>query len=82
MYQVDRVQPQIRVDLVDEDVLFDRKVKLECVLTCCCWQVTLDMTWHGTVQVSIVLDMATYVNSVICLLDVYQMSVLCLLHVY
>ena len=60
LYQVDRVQPQIRVDLVDADVLFDRKVKLECVLTCCCWQVTLDMTWHGTSQVSVEPDTARY----------------------
>ena len=69
LYQVDSIRAA--ADSVDADVRFNRKYKRECVLTCSCWQVTLDMTWHGTVQVSIVLDMATYVNSVICLLDVY-----------
>ena len=48
LYQVDRVQQQIRAAPVDADLRFDRKYKLECVLICSCWQVTLDMTQHGT----------------------------------
>ena len=47
LYQADRVQQHIPADPVDADVLVDRKGRVERVLTCCFWQVTLGMTLPG-----------------------------------
>ena len=61
--RADLVDAYVRIDRKYSEhrcVLFHRKVKLECVLTCCCWQVSLDMTWHGTSQVSVEPDTARY----------------------